>query len=489
MLGLKDEGRSAVNEVPKPETSVSLLKPTARHRRRYLADILIVLAMSALLYYGYLSTGRFASTHTDIARYQCYAEAFWHGTPELRKLPPSQCSFMRAGTSSSIVQRMKLHGQLSYIINAVEAQQSTLKPLHTLPQEYPLLTIIPFSLGLVGDSQWYRVAFPLWMALAAAIVYFILLRYSSRETAIAFAFYLVIGSWSTALGRFDLIPAAFTLIALILAKRGRWGWAFAALALATLFKFYALLLIVPFLIVQQSRYHSSKWYAWQRWQPLGVFVLACAVVTGISFMLSIEGTLAPLSYFEFRPIQVESFSASLLWLASFLKHPVQYVASYGAVNIISPLSQQVDLLGLLGMGIGLSCTFWLHWRGKLGLFSASLLTLLIMIITGKVFSPQYLIWVTPLIAYIGKLHWRWLVSWGTIGFLTTLIYPYIYKAVPIIIMAPQLPAFQPVLLVRNLLVLGLILVLLYKAARRRSPGKWNMLLDPNKEYQHSDLAA
>jgi len=489
MLGLKDEGRSAVNEVPKPETSVSLLKPTAKHRRRYLADILIVLAMSVLLYYGYLSTGRFASTHTDIARYQCYAEAFWHGTPELRKFPRTQCLFMRAGTSSSIVQRMKLHGQLSYIINTVEAQQSTLKPLHTLPQEYPLLTIIPFSLGMVGDAQWYRVAFPLWMALAAAIVYFILLRYSSRETAIAFAFYLVIGSWSTAVGRFDLIPAAFTLIALILAKRGRWGWAFAALALATLFKFYALLLIVPFLIVQQSRYRGSKWYAWQRWQPLGVFVLACAVVTGISFMLSIEGTLAPVSYFEFRPVQVEAFSASLLWLASFLKYPVDYVSSYGAVNIISPLSNQVDVLGLLGMGVGLSCTFWLQWRGKLGLFSASLLTLLIMIITGKVFSPQYLIWVTPLIAYIGKLHWRWLVSWGMIGFLTTLIYPYIYKAVPNIIMAPQLPVFQAVLLIRNLLVLGVVLVLLYKAARRRPSGKWNMLLDPSKEYQYSDLAA
>jgi len=481
MLGLKDEGQSAVNEVPKPDTSISLFKLTAKHRRRYLADILIVLAMSALLYYGYLSTGRFASIHTDIARYQCYAEAFWRGTPELSKLPHNQCVFMRTSTSS-IVQRMKLHGQLSYIINTVEAQQSTLKPLHALPLEYPLLTIVPFSLGLIGDPPWYRVAFPLWMALVAAIIYFILLRYSSREAAIAFAFYLVIGSWSTAVGRFDLIPAAFTLIALILAKRGRWGWAFAALALATLFKFYALVLVVPFLIVQQSRHRGSKLFTWQRWQPLGVFVLMCAVVTSISLMLSIEGTLAPLSYFQFRPVQVESFSASLLWLASFLKYPVQYVASYGTVNIISPLSGKVDVLGLLGTGVGLACTFWLQWRGKLGLFSASMLTLLVIIITGKVFSPQYLIWVTPLVAYIGKLHRRWLFSWGAIGFLSTLIYPYIYKAVPNIVTAPQLPAFQIVLLARNVLVLGVTLVLLYTAARRRPSGKWNMLLDPSKEY-------
>src|SRR5258708_39229865 len=197
-------------------------------------------------------------------------------------------------------------------------------------------------------------------------------------------------------------------------------------------------------------------------------------------MLRIGGRLGALGYFGVRPVQVESFSASLLWLASFLKYHVNYVASYGAVNIISPLSNQVDVLGLLGMGIGLLCTFWLQWRGKLGLFSTSLLTLLIIIITGKVFSPQYLIWVTPLVAYIGKLHWRWLVSWGMIGFLTTLIYPYIYKAVPNVIIVPPLPRFQPVLLVRNLLVLGVVLVLLYKAARRRPSGKWNILLYPSK---------
>src|SRR5215467_8718532 len=146
MLGLKDEGRSAVNEVPRLDAGISLIKPKVKHTSRYLADILIVLVMSVLLFCGYLSTGRFFNVHTDVARYQCYAEAFWHGTPELHKFPPTQCLFMKAGTSSSIVQRMKLHGQLAYIIEKVEANQSPLKPLHALPPEYTLLTIVPFSL-------------------------------------------------------------------------------------------------------------------------------------------------------------------------------------------------------------------------------------------------------------------------------------------------------------------------------------------------------
>ena len=489
MLGLKKKERDPMNEEQKPGTGVLQPKSMARHKWHYLADILLVLAMSSLLFYGYLSTGRFTNPHTDIARYECDAEAFWRGTPALHLFPPAQCSFIKVGTSPTIVQRMNLHGWLAQVINNIEAHQSPLRPLHYLPQEYPLLTIVPFSLGLVAHGGGYRVAFPLWMALAAAIIYFILVRYRSREAAIAFAFYLVVGSWATAEGRFDLIPAGFTLIALILAKHERWRWAFAALALATLFKFYALVLLVPFLIAQQSQSRGSKWYAWQRWQPLGVFALLCAVVTGISLMLSIEGTLAPLSYFEVRPVQVESGAASLLWLASFLKYHVHYVISYGAVNVISPLSHRVDILGMLGMVTGLLYTFWLQWRGKLGLFSASLLTLLIMIITGKIFSPQYLVWVTPLVAYIGKCNWKWLVSWGTIGLLTTLIYPYIYKAAPAIVMVAQQPAFEPVLLVRNVMVLGVILVLLYKAASRRPLKKWSAISIPGRKYQRSGLLA
>src|SRR5215472_10382780 len=293
MLGLNKEERDPLNEVQKPGNGILLQELRGKRLWQYLPDILLVLAMSSLLFYGYLSTGRFSNPHTDIARYECYAEAFWRGTPALHWLPPTQCSFIKVAAAPTIVQKMHLHGWLAQVINAVEAQQSPLRPLHSLPQEYPLLTLIPFSLGLVGQPHLYRVVFPLWMALAAAIIYFILVRYRSREAAIAFAFYLVVGSWSTAVGRFDLIPAGLTLIALILAKHERWRWAFAALALATLFKFYALVLLVPFLIAQQSQYAGSKWYAWQRWQPLGVFALLCAVVTGISLMLSIEGTLTP----------------------------------------------------------------------------------------------------------------------------------------------------------------------------------------------------
>src|SRR5207248_11771566 len=64
---------------------------------------------------------------------------------------------------------------------------------------------------------------------------------------------------------------------------------------------------------------------------------------------------------------------------------------------------------------------------------------------------------------------------------TTLFRSYMYKAVHDIILVPQQPAFQPVLLVRNVMVLGVILVLLYKAASKRPWNKWSAISNPGRK--------
>ena len=68
------------------------------------------------------------------------------------------------------------------------------------------------------------------------------------------------------------------------------------------------------------------------------------------------------------------------------------------MNILGPWSGGVSLLSTLGLVSGLLYIFWLQWRGKLDIFTASLLTVLVMVVGSKVFSPQYLIWATPIIA-------------------------------------------------------------------------------------------
>ena len=422
----------------------------------YWLDVFIIVVMGAILFWG--ASTQFYNQFNDVHRYQCYAVAFWHGTPALSSLPKGQCDFLQASSSTSIVQKLQAYKFPSFLVNLVKSQ-STTQPLHALPPEYPLLTMVPFSVVLPVPQDWYQGAFAIFMALMAGVIYLVLKRYRSRAAAIAFAVYLVLGSWAVAEGRFDLIPAALTLGAVMLAARARWKWAYALLALATMLKFYPVVLLAPFLIAQQMQF-SGKWNSWRRLNGIGVFVAICVVLTLLSLVLNVADTISPLRYFVARPIQVESLPATLLWLASLVGHPIQYVFTYQSLNFVSSLSSKVSLLFDACLVIGLLYTFWLQWRGKLDIYSASLMTLLVVMITGKVFSPQYLIWIVPLIAYVGEANWKWLVSWSLAGIVTTIIYPYLYVTYLI-----YNKHYYPIVLVRDAILLAIMLALLYYAGR------------------------
>jgi hypothetical protein len=347
----------------------------------------------------------------------------------------------------------------SFIINFVAGQMPE-APLHVLPYEYPWLALLPFSLGLAAPKSLYQVAFAFWMILGAAGLYLLLLRWRSRSTALIYALYMVLGTWGTLAGRFDIVPAALTLLAVICAERKQWQRAFALLALATLCKFYPAVLLLPFLLSQQIE-SAERWYAWRRWRPLGVFVLVCVIVVVISLLLSVTGTLAPLSYFGARPVQIESLSASLLWLFSLPGwQSIRFAFTFGSVNMYSSWATAFSALMTLVLLVGLGCTFWQQWRGRIELPLASLLTLLIVMMTSKVFSPQYLIWIIPLIAYIGQRKQVWVISWCAICLLTTMIYPYIYQMAGSSLHTPETPLFFPVVTLRNFLLAGFVIYLL-----------------------------
>jgi hypothetical protein len=468
MFKLKDARARSHDETPTSDDVSKGSKPTRLSPWSYLVDACVILAMAAILFWG-VST-QFSNQYNDATRYQCYAVAFWQGNAALRTLglntnAKSQCAFLDASSSSTLLDKMKARHFPSFLLRLVESQPTT-QAFHSLPPEYPLLTLIPFSLPLLTPMLWYQVAFAIFMAITAGILYLVIARYRSRPAAIAFAFYLALGSWATALGRFDLIPAGLTLGAVILAGRSRWNWAYALLALATLLKFYPAILIPIFLIAQQKQM-EGKWLSWRRWKGLGVFVGTCALVTLVSLLLNVANTLEPFAYFFNRPIQVESFPGTLLWLGQFAGRPVQYTFVYQSLNFTSSLSNKVSLGSTFLLVVGLLYTFWLQWRGKLDIYTASLLTLLIVVIMGKVFSPQYLMWVTPLIAYVGKSNWKWIVSWGAVAALTTFIFPFMYVAFPSMHIDNFHSQQYLVIVVRDVLVLAIVCALLYRATRTK----------------------
>src|SRR6266567_1586806 len=364
-------------------------------------DAIVIVSMGVILYFGALS--RYVVNGGEPTRYRCYALAFWGGIHSLGPLRKTDCWFIVTTPATPVIHRILVWHFPGFLIRLVQ-QQSPLVPLHALPREYPLLAIIPFTLTLLAPYQWFLLDFAVWMVFVAGIIYFLL-------------------------------------------------------------KIYALVLLPPLFIAQQLQYRGSKWHALRRWDGVLTFLAVCVVVTSISLVLSVDGTLGPFEYFRDRPIQVETLEAAILWIGQFAGYQVQYVYTFGSLNVIGDLSSKVSLLGTLCFAAGLLYTYWLQLRGKLDVFTASLLALLISMITGKIFSPQYLMWVAPFIAYIGKNHWKWLVSWGIVCVLTTSIYPFMYSSAPDAYSVPQEPLFYPFVLLRGAIILGIIFTLFYKANR------------------------
>ncbi|GCE45527.1 uncharacterized protein DUF2029 [Thermosporothrix hazakensis] len=449
---------------------------------RYWRDICVALAMCVLMFIGSgwqlftQSNFQYFNVYSDVAKYQCYTVGFWQGMPTVQtKFTKEQCGFMRnkPATNGQIADFMREHGFPQPLIDMVKSQQVGSR-FHVLPNEYPFSTLIFFSLALLAPARFFQLAYAFWMAVLAVILYVLLARYKSRRAAMVYAVYMVAGAAVTALARFDLLPAAATLFAVICAVRRRWTWAYIWLAVATLLKFYPAVLLMPFLLAQQMELGKQvKWYAWRRWKALAVFVVLCVVVMAVSLFLSIEGTVGQFTYFGQRPMQVEAVGASLMWLISKVTGmTLTYGKTFGSLNILNHLR----LMSIVSIGlnvllfVGLLYTYWLQWKGRINVAASSLLTLLVVMVTGKVFSPQYLIWVAPLVAFVGDSDRKWFIPWTMISVLTSIVYPIIYNQVPLV-KVPLQPAFWPVVTIRNLLLFGFVVWLLVLYTRSRKVGQ------------------
>lgn len=403
---------------------------------------------------------------TDAARYQCYALTFWLGSAATKLLPLSQCLFLN--------------------ISGVQP------PFHMLPLEYPPLTLVPFSLALLAPIPYYQLVFALWMALTSVLIYWLLLRYGPRGAGFTFAFYLLTGAWTMAEGRFDLLPAALTLLCIIAAEHKRWTFAYVALALGVLLKLYPLLLLPALFIAEQRaayRLYSPPqhmtlktlpkeiWYTLRdirRWQWKNTLIFFCIVfgTTSVFATLNFQrAVVSQLSYFIGRPIQIEATSSTVLWLAAQFGFPADVVATYGSLNIVSALNGVVSFVGIVTFVIGYLYVIWMQWSGRTDIVQTSIALLLIFIATGKVFSPQYLIWIMPLLAYSGAFDSFWLLCWGAISILTTYIYTYLYTRTSDPLLIPFVPGFTQTVSIRNMFFVLVTLAYLFNwlQVRRRKP--------------------
>ena len=269
---------------------------------------------------------------------------------------------------------------------------------------------------------------------------------------------------------------------MIAAERKHWSIAYIVLAVAVLLKIYPILFLPALFIAEQrdaGRFYTPQptmtartlprelWQTlrglvrWQ-WKHCLIFLGVLIGVTALFALLNAQGAgESQFSYFLNRPMQIEASGSSLLWIAALFGFPAHTVYTFGSLNVVSSLDSTVSLLSSAAFALGCLYVIWLQWRNKLNIVQTFIALLLVFIVTGKVFSPQYLIWVLPLLAYAYPLDLFWFPCWTLISLLTTIIYPYLYTRTTQITSVYLVPGFLEIVGIRDALLLLLTLAFLF----------------------------
>jgi uncharacterized membrane protein len=205
------------------------------------------------------------------------------------------------------------------------------------------------------------------------------------------AFYVALApllAGSLILSRFDLWPALLTVAALaaLLRRRHRLGWGLLGAAVAA--KLWPLVL-VPLVLAWSYRAGRIR----------SAFVgLAVAAAFFVPFaLIAPHGLWNSLSGQASRPLQIESLGASFFTALGhpqvISSHGSQNVAGHGAVAALVTVLQVVVLVGL-----------WIAFaRGESTgdrLLRYSAAAVCAFIAFGKVLSPQFLLWLIPLVPLV-----------------------------------------------------------------------------------------
>ncbi len=244
------------------------------------------------------------------------------------------------------------------------------------------------------------------------------------------------------LDRLDIGLTCLTLLAtLLLLSRRHWAWSLAVLAAAINFKFVPVGLVPAWLLASLPGCTLGGW---------GRLVAGCgirAVVLGsflMAFTLPMFWFAGPecLNYFTYhaeRGIEFQSNYAGVLTLLRHLDYPVQTISRWGSAVLecsAAPLLRQLSA-GLVAGSLLAGALVLLVTRSRqaeLGAMPADpplvlghlLWALLVFVLFNKTFSPQYILWLVPLVALVPLAGWRrrcFQLGFLGVACLTMLIYP------------------------------------------------------------------
>ena len=188
----------------------------------------------------------------------------------------------------------------------------------------------------------------------------------------------------------DLIPIALAALAMLAWARSKPGWAGIALGLAVAAKFYPVLLLGAFAILALRS---------GRWRPalvlLGSTVATWLVVNAPFAIANREGWWYFYSFNSERGVDF----GSIWYAASVLGLPA---VPADALNVVAAATFLALFVAIAVLCLGL--------RRRPRLAQVAFLVIAAFVLSGKVYSPQYVLWLVPLAA-MARPRWRDFLIW------------------------------------------------------------------------------
>jgi hypothetical protein len=337
--------------------------------------------------------------------------------------------------------------------------------------EYPPGAVPVFVAPAIGDDGGYADRFKALMvafgivALALVAIALAVLGAGGARLLAALGF---VALAPAALGpvvivNYDLWPAALTAAALAAVLGGRWRLGHAALGVAAAAKLFPVVLLPLLFLHVRSRARRQEALA-----GLAVFAAVVGAIVLPFLLLGPGGVRASLESLVRRPLQIESLGASLLLAANQLGlYDPSVNSDYNSQNLGGALPDALAAASSLALVVALVAVYIRFARragSREALVVAAAAAVCASVVLGKVLSPQFLVWLVPLVPLVAGR--RGLVAAGLLAaalVLTQLWFPSRYGDVV------RLEGEGWLVLARNAVLLALLGVLVGTLRKPRSP--------------------
>jgi uncharacterized membrane protein len=288
-------------------------------------------------------------------------------------------------------------------------------PYRDFFMEYPPGALAVFLPPQVFGTAHYNAAFKSLMALCGAATLVVLALLLVRLGATRGRLWAAVGLFALSpialgpisLNTYDAWPALLTVIALALLLAALPVAAFAVLGLAFAAKVYPVVLLPPAL-VYVCRTAGQRLALWS-----AAAFSAVALVVVLPFLaLAPHGLVESFRAQAARALQVESLFGALLgaadrlgWYSAHVVHRTGHAVSY---DLTGTLPRVLAGFSSLAQVIAVAVVAWLYARGRdepqrLAVAFAGAVTGFLAFT--RFFSPQYLVWLVPLVLLLGPLEW------------------------------------------------------------------------------------